>query len=92
MIQIDVENQKEPDAALGLLILTIRDLAAEAFNLGSGYSIGRGFIKVEKMHILSTRDGREAKIDFLKSEIQDDNELISTGLQAVSEWQEQNLE
>lgn len=92
VIQIDVENRKEPDAALGLLILTIRDLAAGAFNLGSGYSIGRGFIKVEKMHILSTRDGREAKIDFLKSEIQDDNELISTGLQAVSEWQEQNLE
>ena len=35
----------------GMLILTIRDLALGMFNLGSGYSIGRGFLRADKLTI-----------------------------------------
>ena len=46
-----MEDTGKADRSCGMLILTIRDLALGMFNLGSGYSIGRGFLRADKLTI-----------------------------------------
>lgn len=45
------EDAEKADRSCGMLILTIRDLALGMFNLGSGYSVGRGFLRADKLTI-----------------------------------------
>ena len=45
------KGQQNADRTCGLLILALRDLAIGRFNLGSGFSVGKGFIKVHKISI-----------------------------------------
>ena len=87
-MRIDVENRNNPDAAAGLLFLAIRDLAAGAFNIDSGYNVGRGFVNVKKMEITSLRDGKKAIVDFESGAVTDSDKLINKCLQAVNEWEE----
>ncbi len=86
---ISVESSEMADAATGLLILALRDLSCGLINLGSGYSIGRGFIKADRLVIHSEQDGEEAVIIFEGTEkgITDPGKLISRCLKAVQQWE-----
>lgn len=61
------------DRSCGLLILALRDLALGAYNLGSGYSVGRGFLRTDHLKILRS-DGNKAIIHF-RRDPDDDNKI-----------------
>ena len=63
------------DCTMGLLIFALRDLACEAYQIGSGYSIGKGYIKVESIEV-TAKDGRK---------------LIITGPKALDHKKENRL-
>ena len=92
-------NKELADAAAGLLILALRDLGAGMFNIGSGYSIGRGFIDIEKVKIRTVTDqtnkGRSEEIDFRKKDggKEEDHSgsskdsIVRKCLLALSQWE-----
>ena len=86
--EIIVENGNNAEAAAGLLILALRDLAYGIMNLGSGFSVGRGFIQVEKLTIQSLQDGKSAEIQFTEqgNRITRSDDLIKKCLQALQQW------
>jgi len=43
---------KSYDKELGLLLLVFRDLCTENLNIGSGYAVGRGYIKADKLELI----------------------------------------
>lgn len=49
------------EQSCGLLLMTLRDLAIGAFTIGSGYSIGRGVIKVEKITVIEQGDQKNVQ-------------------------------
>ena len=57
------DAKRKSDRSCGMLILALRDLALGMYNLGSGYSVGRGFLCAKKMTIL-TGDGKKAELVF----------------------------
>ena len=64
-ITICVEDGEKAKAAVGLIVLAIRDLASGLWNIGSGYNIGRGFIDVNSMTIKGpVTEGEAWKISF----------------------------
>ena len=87
-MHIDIENRNDPDAAAGLLVLAFRDLAIGAFNIGSGYSVGRGFVDVKLLQLKSVGDGKTAEIDFETGIITDESHLLDRCLQALNGWEE----
>lgn len=93
--EILVRNGTCSDAAAGLLLLALRDLAVGMINIGSGYNVGRGFITADKVSISALQDGaktKEAVISFadLRNEggdkIEDLDHVINSCLQALDEW------
>ncbi len=88
--RISIENSALADAAAGLLILALRDLSCGVINLGSGYSIGRGFVDADRVTIYSEQDDEEAVICFKDSEkgVRDSCKLVSRCLKAVQQWEE----
>ena len=87
-IHITIRNWKENNAkpSCGLLLLTLRDLAIGAFTVGSGYSIGRGVIQVEKITVTEQDDPEKcAVIDFNQNRIQDETQIITRCFQALQE-------
>ena len=61
-LQIQVRDGDGATAAAGLTLLALRDLSAGMINLGSGYSIGKGFIKQPVIEVCRVSDGAKAKI------------------------------
>lgn len=57
-----------PKACIALLLYVIRDLALGAVTLGSGTSIGRGLVEVERVQI---QESSEKKADFILEEGKD---------------------
>lgn len=57
------KDNPEADRACGILLLAMRDLALGMYNLGSGYSIGRGFLCAESLTV-QRADGATATIMF----------------------------
>ena len=57
------KGNPEADRACGILLLAMRDLALGMYNLGSGYSIGRGFLCAESLTV-QRADGATATIMF----------------------------
>lgn len=78
-------NQLKTDAAAGLLILALRDLALGLMNLGSGYNTGKGFIDVSDIKIRKYTDGKisDAKIDVKNSSIDDTDGVIDRCMYAL---------
>lgn len=87
-LQVDVMNRGDAAAAAGLVVLAFRDLAQGQWNLGSGCSVGRGYIRLSQMTVRSITDGRKARIDFSEGRIDDSDQLISECLKAVGDWKE----
>ncbi len=92
-IQMRIGVNKSPyaEAALGLLILAVRDLAAGAMNVGSGYASGKGFMDVEEIRI-STGDGsRVAVISDGMSTVADPSGLISECCQTIAQMKQKGM-
>ena len=53
----------EDDISCALLLFAFRDLGLKLYNLGSGGSIGRGYISVERVEAESS-DGRRLTLSF----------------------------
>lgn len=51
------------DRSCAMLILALRDLALGIYNLGSGYSVGRGFLRADKL-VVQRADNATAEIIF----------------------------
>ena len=72
------KGQQDADRTCGLLLLALRDLAAGRFNLGSGFSVGKGFITVQSLTVTDGNKDASAEITFGKYMETDDPEGILT--------------
>ena len=81
-LQIRVDLEKEDKRAAGLLLMTLRDLGLGILPLGSGSSIGRGFMTGTELRV---KDGTElaAKINLQSRKIEQGAELIAEYVKAV---------
>lgn len=74
---IHIADRNSPQKSCGLLLLALRDLAIGTMSLGSGYSIGKGIMKVSAITVLEKTSNKKAVIDYQKKKIEDENGLIS---------------
>ena len=80
-MEISIQESEHADAAAGLLLLALRDLAAGLMNLGSGYSVGKGYIHVIEIEI---RRGEETVlINWEKQEMKGSEQIIHDCLQKL---------
>jgi CRISPR/Cas system CSM-associated protein Csm3 (group 7 of RAMP superfamily) len=84
-LRISIDDRQNPDQSCGLLILALRDLAAQMMNLGSGYNVGKGFLQVQDIRITNCRTGDSAVIDPSKTTnaIEDQTGIIKNCLQSL---------
>ena len=88
LLHVEIAHSENADVAAGLLILAIRDLAAGAYNLGSGYSIGRGFVNLSRADI--TAGQNSAAISFDDASVSDEAGVIHKCLEEVKRWGGEN--
>lgn len=85
-LQIDmrINSSNNPEVTLGLLILALRDLAIGQMNLGSGYSVGKGIIKVKEIEIFKSHTKEKAVLNFGDNPfISDESDMIGMALEAL---------
>lgn len=72
------KDEKNPYAniACGLLVLALRDMANGQVTVGSGYSIGKGFIDIKEIQI-TNEDGKTCTISFANKKIEGEDILNS---------------
>ena len=81
-LKIRVDLNQENKKAAGLLLMVLRDLGLGILPLGSGSSIGRGYLSGTELRISSGADVT-ARIDLKKREITQGAEIISEYVKAV---------
>lgn len=81
-LQIRVDLEDEDKRAAGLLLMALRDLGLGILPLGSGSSIGRGFMTGTELRV---KDGTEliAKINLQSRKIEQGADLIAEYIKAV---------
>lgn len=62
---IDILDRNQPDASCGLLLLALRDMASGMMGIGSGYSVGKGIIDVEKIEIRDRASRKAATVEYI---------------------------
>ena len=82
-ICIDIMDKNNPTESCGYLIMAMRDLALNLYNLGGEYSIGNGMIQAETMTVASR--SKEAVIDFGNGTVKDDEGIIDECVRATKE-------
>lgn len=84
-IRISVLDKNDPDRTMGILIMALRDLAIGAMNLGSGYSVGKGFIDVDQISITCNRAGTaKADVDVHGGVVHDPDGIIRRCLELAA--------
>ena len=78
---VEVLKKSNAERSCGYFLLALRDLAANLYNLGGGYSIGDGMIKTESIEIESEEG--VAVIDMLNGVIKDDKHIIDKCIKAT---------
>lgn len=83
--RISIQNKNHPERTCGLLLMALRDLAIGTVNVGSGYSVGKGIIQVEQIHLEKKGTEHETADIFFQGEqgIQDPNNMIGECMQAI---------
>ena len=79
------------DISCGMLILALRDLALGMYNLGSGYSVGHGFIRADSLTVRRS-DGKEAVFSFTHKDddphpeikLEDPDKVVENCLKALT--------
>ena len=80
--KITIDDCNQPDKTCGLLLLALRDLSIGSMNVGSGYSIGKGIIDVNKIIVWNHNSGEKAVVDFKKNSIENES-MISKCMLAI---------
>lgn len=75
-LKISIAEKNHPECSCALLLLALRDLSAGVLNLGSGFSVGKGFIDVDTIRITSPKSGREAVIQYHNNKVVDETGLV----------------
>lgn len=81
--QIAVNDRNNPDATCGLLLMALRDMALGIVSVGGGYSVGKGIIDVSSITVCDCKSKKKAAIDYTKSAITGDDEIMSRCMKAV---------
>lgn len=85
-LHILVKDCNHPEKTSALLILALRDLALGMYNLGSGYSIGRGFLNVKEICINALKDQKHAVIRYVPAgKCDDPDQIITMCLRSLQE-------
>lgn len=84
-MEIRILDKNDPKVTCALLTLALRDLMIGAFNLGSGYNVGKGFVDIDKVEIVD-KDKKSATLT--KSGVTDADNIISKCLEALSSGKE----
>lgn len=82
---IRILDKNEPKKTCALLTMALRDLMIGAFNLGSGYNVGKGFVDIDKVKIVD-KDKKSATLT--KSGVTDADNIISECLKDLSSGKE----
>ena len=82
--KITIADRNNPDKTCGLLLMALRDLGIGTMNIGSGYSTGKGIIKVSQILLNDRRSGERAVIDFQKNRIENET-MISRCILSIQE-------
>jgi len=79
------KDEKNPYAniACGLLVLALRDMANGQVTVGSGYSIGKGFIDIKEIQI-TDKDDKICTISFANKKIEGED-ILNTCFNALKE-------
>lgn len=85
VMEIKIIDKNNPDVTCALLVLALRDLMIGAFNLGSGYNIGHGFVDIDKVEI---KAGNGESAEITKNGVTDGNNIIADCLKALSSGKE----
>lgn len=88
IFEVDVLNRNCPEQACGLLILALRDLALGQLSLGSGYSVGKGFIQADCIEVLKVLSRKKAVIHIKNQTLQDDEHVLEECLYSLKEESE----
>ncbi|WP_031556051.1 RAMP superfamily CRISPR-associated protein [Oribacterium sp. FC2011] len=84
-IEIQISDNRYSDETFALLIFALRDLAAETYSLGSGYNIGKGFIKTDEIEV-ETGTGQKMCISYDetgKAEMDDRDSIIKKAMESL---------
>ena len=81
--KIGIEDKHEPEKSCGILLMALRDLAIGTMNIGSGYNVGKGIIKVKTIRIQDNKNNRTAVIDFETNQVQDEGSLMKECISSV---------
>lgn len=84
--KVAIAEKNNPDKTCGLLLLALRDMAIGTMSIGSGYSVGKGIIAVDRITIKRNRDDAIAVIDFAQNKIE--NESMITECVALVQTKE----
>lgn len=81
-MHFEILEGKLAKEACALLVLALRDMANGEVTIGSGYSIGKGFIETNQIEIKNS-SGEMCTIDFRKGIVQDEHQVLSICLQSL---------
>lgn len=81
-IHIEILNNEYSDQACGLLILALRDMANGQVTLGSGYSVGRGFIHVDTI-MITNKQQETCTLDFNQNRVMNNENIVSNCLKSL---------
>lgn len=77
-IELAVADDAYADDTMRLLLPALRDLAVGQVSIGSGASVGKGFLKVHTITVRRKKDERSMTIDFDQNRINDPSGMLTT--------------
>ena len=85
-LKIRIKDENHPEKTCGLLILALRDLAAGMYNLGSGYNVGKGFLKPGQITVKEMKTHKQAVIKYMQKPVcEDKDHVIAACLKSLKE-------
>lgn len=81
----EIENSSDADAILGIMLLVVRDIAIGSVSIGNGYSVGKGFVKIDGIKI-TDGNGKTERISFDKDNCS--SEIVTKALEALKKWED----
>ncbi|MCD7885380.1 MAG: RAMP superfamily CRISPR-associated protein [Lachnospiraceae bacterium] len=82
---INVADRRNAKAVTGLLLLALRDLAYKMYALGSGQSVGKGYLNVKEIHVRDLRQEKECTLNG-KFELSGGREVAEACLEALRNY------
>ncbi|MBQ8639962.1 MAG: hypothetical protein IJ468_12420 [Lachnospiraceae bacterium] len=88
MFHAGVLEGEHSAAACALLAFVFRDMAERQMTLGSGCSVGKGYVKIHRLEIVD-RAGNLCELDFQEKKVNDDSGLLRRCMNELKNRKEQ---